>query len=434
MTPRPSDKEPSLPRFSLRRPITVLVLLAAVIVVGLVAALGIPVELIPKGFTNPSLTVFVPWRDSPPREVLEKVTQPLEDEMGTVRGLESVSSASSVGRSRVFLRFKQSTDMDLAYREVRDRVERARRTFPDDADKVYIFKHDTSGIPVYVVGVAVDPDVSDAYNLIQKQIVLPLERTDGVAKVEVQGLEEKEILIELDRNRTEAAGLNIYQMAQELGSDSFTMASGKVYEGGKKLLLRSVARYRNIDELRNRPVAPGIRLKDVATVKYEEPEKQYRVRAMSRPAYALVVFKEGEANARAVCRRLDKVYEELEADPRLSSVEFLEIFDQGDVIQESLRTLLQSGAIGGLIAGLVLFFFLRRFRVTMVVNLAIPLSLLVALTVMFFAGQSINIISMLALMVSVGLLGGQFRRGGRKHRPNAQDGAHSSRCSDLGCG
>ncbi len=372
--------------------------------VGVVAALGIPVELIPKGFTNPSLTIFVPWRDAPPREVLEKIVQPLEDEMGTVRGLDRVSSASSVGRARVFLRFKQSTDMDLAYREVRDRVERARRSFPDDVDEVYIFKHDTSGIPVYVVGVAVDPDVSDTYNLIQKQIVLPLERTDGVAKVEVQGLEEKEILIELDRDRTEASGLNIYQMAQELGSDSFTMASGKVYEGGKKLLLRSVARYSNIEELRNRPVAPGIRLRDIATVKYEEPEKRYRVRAMSRPAYALVVFKEGEANARAVCRRLDKVYEELDSDPRLSSVEFLEIFDQGDVIQESLTTLLQSGAIGGLIAGLVLFFFLRRFRVTMVVNLAIPLSLLVSLTVMFFAGQSINIISMLALMVSVGLL------------------------------
>jgi len=404
MTPRPSDKEPALPRFSLRRPITVLVLLVAVVVVGVVAAIGIPVELIPKGFTNPSLTIFVPWRDSPPREVLEKIVQPLEDEMGTVRGLDSVSSASSVGRARVFLRFKQSTDMDLAYREVRDRVERARRSFPDDVDEVYIFKHDTSGIPVYVVGVAVDPDVSDTYNLIQKQIVLPLERTDGVAKVEVQGLEEKEILIELDRDRTEASGLNIYQMAQELGSDSFTMASGKVYEGGKKLLLRSVARYKDIEALRNRPVAPGIRLRDIATVKYEEPEKRYRVRAMSRPAYALVVFKEGEANARAVCRRLDKVYEELAADPRLSSVEFLEIFDQGDVIQESLTTLLQSGAIGGLIAGLVLFFFLRRFRVTMVVNLAIPLSLLVALTVMFFDGQSINIISMLALMVSVGLL------------------------------
>ena len=399
-----ASHQPRLPRFSLQRPVTVLVLLVTVLVVGVVATIGIPVELIPHGYTNPSLTIFVPWRDSPPREVLEKITEPLEEELGTVKGLDRVSSRSNVGRSRVYLSFKQDTDMDLAYREVRDRIQRARRSFPDDADKVYIFKHDSAGIPVYVIGVAVDTTVTDVYNLIEKQIVLPLERTDGVANVEVNGLEEKEILIELDRDRTEASGLNIYQLAQELGGDSFTMASGKVREGGKKLLLRSVARYHDIDELRWRPVAPGIRLSDIATVKYEEPEKRYRVRAMSLPAYALVVFKEGEANARDVCRKLNIVYEQLEKDPRLSGVQFLQIFDQGDVIDESLHTLLQSGAIGGFSAALVLFFFLRRFRVTMIVTTAIPLSLLVALTVMYFSAQTVNIISMLALMVCVGLL------------------------------
>ena len=399
-----SSGESRLARFSLDRRITIAVLLATVVVVGVVAATSIPVELFPHGYTEPFLTVFTPWRDSPPREVLEKITEPLEEELSTVRGIDGVFSRSGVGRSRIWLRFKQGTDMDLAYREVRDRVERARRGFPDDADKVYIFKHDSAGIPVYVMGVAVDPSVSDTYNLIQKQIVMRLERVEGVANVEVNGLQEKEILIELDRDRTEASGLNIYDMAQELGSDSFTMASGHVREGDKKLLLRSVARYDDIEALRKRPVAPGIKLEDIAKVSYEEPEKRFRVRAMSMPAYALVIFKEGDANAREVCRRIDEVYAGFEAEPRLSSALFLEIFDQGDVIDETLTTLLQSGAIGGTIAGLVLFFFLRRFRQTVVVNLAIPLSLLISLTVMYFSGLTVNIISMLALMVCVGLL------------------------------
>jgi HAE1 family hydrophobic/amphiphilic exporter-1 len=400
----PFRKEAALPRFSLERRITVFVLLATVVVVGLVAARSIEVELIPRGYTEPFLTVWVPWRDAPPREVLEKLTEPLEEELSTVKGLDRVNSMSRTGAARIWLRFKQGTDMDLAYREVRDRIERARRTFPDDADRIYVFKHDSAGLPVYVLGVAVDPAVTDVYNLIQKQIVLPLERTDGVANVEVNGLEEKEILIELDRDRTEASGLNIYQMAQELGGDSFTLASGHVREGGRKLLLRSVARYADLEQLRNRPVAENVRLRDIATVRYEEPEKRYRVRAMSKPAYAIVVFKEGEANAREVCGRLKQVYTSFRDDPRLEAAEAIEIFNQGDVIDESLSTLLQSGAIGGLLAALVLYFFLRRLRVTMVVNLAVPLSLLVALTVMYFSGQSVNIISMLALMVCVGLL------------------------------
>ena len=124
-----------------------------------------------------------------------------------------------MGNSRVFLSFQQSTDMDLAYREVRDRVERARRQFPSDVDKVYVFKDDVSGIPVTVLGVAVDPSVADYYNLLQKHIILPLERIDGVATVNVDGLLEKEIIIELDRDRTDASGLNIYDLAQELGGD-----------------------------------------------------------------------------------------------------------------------------------------------------------------------------------------------------------------------
>jgi HAE1 family hydrophobic/amphiphilic exporter-1 len=393
-----------LPRFSLDRRITVLVLLATTVVVGIVAASSIPLELIPRGYSDPFLSIFVPWRDAPPREVLEKITNPLEDELSTVKGVDRITSVSFVGVSRLFMRFKQGSDMDIAYREVRDRIERARREFPDDVDKVYTFKDDASGIPVFVLGAAIDSSLTDYYNLIQKQIVLPIERVDGVASVEVNGLEEKEILIELDRDRTSASGLNIYELAQELSGDNFSMASGFVRDSDKKLLLRSVARYSSIEEIQNLLVAPNVRLSDIATIRYEEPDKRYRVRAMSKPAYAIIVFKEGEANTREVAERVREVLDSYKDNPRLSGVEVISLFDQGQVIDESLSTLLKSGAIGGILAAFVLFFFLRRFRVMMVVNLAVPLSLVIAMTVMFFAGETLNLLSLLALMVCVGLL------------------------------
>jgi len=402
--PRERNTIEKLARFSINRRVSVFVLLASVLVVGGVASSGLPIELFPAGFDPPFLRISIPWQDAPPREVLDKISEPLEEELSTVRGIDRIVSVSQVGASRVFLTFKQGTDMDLAYREVRDRIERARREFPADVDRIFTFKEDVSGIPVSVLGVAVDPTVGDVYNLIDKLIVRRLERVDGVASVTVNGLEEKEILIELDRERTEAAGLNIYELAQQLGDDSFTLASGKVNEGGRKLLLRSVARYSSVQELADRPVSEDVRLGDIASIRYEEPEKRYRVRAMSQPAYAIIVLKEGDANVREVSARVSEVFEEFQDDPRLSAAQVLKIFDQGDVVDESLGVLLQSGMIGGMVAAFVLFFFLRRLRVTLVVNLAVPLSLLIAVTIMFFIGETLNLLSLLALMVCVGLL------------------------------
>ncbi|MDH3743511.1 MAG: efflux RND transporter permease subunit [Acidobacteriota bacterium] len=396
--------ESRLPRFSLDRRITVLVSLVTVIVLGAVATLSIPVELFPSGFTGPFLTIQVPWRDAPSQEVLEKIVRPLEEELSTVAGISKLESYARTGLGMAWLSFKQGTDMDVAYREVRDRIERARLLMPEDVEQVFILKDDVSGIPIYFVGLAIDPAVVDVYNLVQNEVVLKLERIEGVASVEAHGLEEKEILIELNRERTSAAGLNIYELAQQLGDDNFTMSSGNVRHGERKLLLRSVSRYDNLEQLESRLVGPNTKLSDIARVSYDLPDKNYRVRAMSRPAIALGVMKEGDANALEVASRVDAVVEEMRSNPRLQVIDVATLFDQGEVIRESLGSLLSSGRIGGIIALLVLFFFLRRFRMTLIVTLSIPVSIVIALTVMYFVGESLNILTLLALMISVGLL------------------------------
>jgi len=393
-----------LPELSLNRRITVLVLLASVLVVGAVATARIPLELIPRGFSEPFLRVAVPWRDAPPEEVVEKIVRPLEEELATVGGLSSLDSRANPGIARVFMQFKQGTDMDVAYREVRDRVERARTRLPDDVQRVFIRKDDDTGIPVALYGLTIDPSVTDSYDLIRDVIVLALQRLDGVASVEVQGQLEKEILIELDRERTASAGLDIYRLAQDLGGDNFTLASGHVNSAGRKLLLRSMARYRDIEELRQRPVAPGIRLADVATIRYAEPETTFRVRAMSLPAVALQVFKEGDANTVEVAGRVAEEIERLREHPRLRGIGIEKLFNQREIIFESLGKLVEAGALGTLFAVGVLFFFLRRLRMTLIITLSIPLSLLVALAVMYFSGETLNIISLLGLMIACGLL------------------------------
>jgi hydrophobic/amphiphilic exporter-1 (mainly G- bacteria), HAE1 family len=396
--------ETALPALSLRRRIAVVVLLASALVLGAVAVAFVPLELIPQGFSSPHLRVFAPWPDAPPEEVVEKIIRPLEEELATVPGVEGMNSLAMSSFGRIFLRFNPNTDMDVAYREVRDRVERAKARLPPDVPQVFIGKDDASGIPVAVWGLTIPPGITDAYDLVRNEIVMPLERLDGVASVNVEGQLQREILIELDRQRTAAAGLNIYQLAQELSRDHFTLASGHAYAGDRKLLLRSVARYEDIDDLRHRRVGPDVRLRDVATVRYDEPEKTFRVRAMSLPAVAVQVLKEGEANTLEVSERVEAAMAEIQANPRLAEIGFAKLFNQGEVIEESLATLFDSGKIGGLFAILVLFFFLRRFRMTLIITLSIPLSLLVAVTAMYFFGETLNIITLLGLMISVGLL------------------------------
>ncbi|MDH3627740.1 MAG: efflux RND transporter permease subunit [Acidobacteriota bacterium] len=404
MSPRDLDHEAALPKFSLNRRITVLMLAVTIALVGGIAANKIPAEMLPTGFVLPFMNVQVPWDDAPGREVLEKVTIPLEEELSTVRGIQTVVSISFTGGSRVFMRFKQGTDMSIAYREVRDRIERAKVNFPSDIDQTFINKADLSGLPVYAIGIAVDPGLANSYDLIQNAVVARLERLDGVASVEAFGLEEKEILIELDREKTNSAGLNIYELAEDLGDDNFTMASGTVRNGSQKLLMRSMANYRSLEELENRRIAPSIRLADIASIRYEEPDKTYRTRVMSRPAVALQIIKEAEANTQELCERLDEEYASLEQDPRLAGLWMKNYFSQGEIIDESLGTLVKSGMIGGLLAAMVLFAFMRRVRLTMIVALSIPLSLVVGLTVMYFAGESLNILTLIGLMICVGLL------------------------------
>jgi HAE1 family hydrophobic/amphiphilic exporter-1 len=404
VSPRDYRREGALPRFSLDRRVTVLVLFLTTIVIGAVATLGIPAELLPSGFEAPFLRVTIPYPDAPPNEVLEKVTRPLEDELSTIRGLDTLITYSSHGSATAFIKLKQGTDVAIAYREIRDRIERARPEFPDEIDHTYIRKHSSSDLPVMVVGVSVEKAVADPYELVQRGIIQRLNRVDGVAQVDLDGMEEKEILIELDRDRTGAAGLNIYEVAQDLAADNFSMSSGTVFEGSRKLLLRSVARYASIDALRERRVGGSARLGDIADIRYEEAERDYVVRALGQPAVALNIFKEGDANAQQVARNLRATIDRLEEEPALDGTQLFVFLDQDEVITDSLDTLIRSGLIGGLIAATVMFLFLRRYRMTLILGLAIPLSLLLGLTVMYFAGETLNILTLLGLMLSVGLL------------------------------
>ena len=247
-----NDLAAKITRLSLSRKVTVLVLFLTILAIGLIATNRLPLEMEPKGAEGHGIYVRTSWRSGVPLESMEKIGIPMEEELSTVRGLDSMYTRCSTGSASVDLRFKQGTDMDVAYREVRDRMERARVRFPDGTEKPRLYKRDSEPEPIVRMTIGSEQHVPD-YNLINKNVIAPLMRIDGVADVEFH-IEEKEIMIEVDKDRAEAYGLNLESLSSRLRGDNFTLASGTVIDGGKKYVLKSTSAFHTFDEIKNIPI------------------------------------------------------------------------------------------------------------------------------------------------------------------------------------
>ncbi|MED5454476.1 MAG: efflux RND transporter permease subunit, partial [Verrucomicrobiota bacterium] len=317
--------------------------------------------------------------------------------------IESINTRSSQTSSEVSLRFKRDTDMAVAYREVRDRMERASLRFPEGVDDYRIYKYGGTSSSVCRMSVRYTDD-TDLYNNVEKHIVRPLQRIDGVADVNVR-IYRKEIQIEVDKDRAEAYGLSINRLSQRLRGDNFTLSSGTVIDGGKKYLLKSTSTFHSMQDLGNIPLSDSVYLRDVATIKYEVDDTYQRTERWNRMRSARVeVVKESEANTVEVGKKVAAAIDEIRGNPQLAQYELYLYQNYGDIIQRQLNSLTNNGVYGAIMAGIVLFFFLRQFRLTLIIALGIPLCLFISMTVMFFAGDTLNMTSILGLVICVGLL------------------------------
>jgi HAE1 family hydrophobic/amphiphilic exporter-1 len=392
-------------RTSLVRPITMLMVFASVLVIGTMAVINIPLELIPSGFSAPMMSVEIPYSNATAQDVEEKITRPLEQALSTTPAIDEISATSTGNQARITLVFEGDADMDIAYREVRDRVDRTRPDLPDDVKEIRIQKHSGDGLPVAFYGVRWPENLDGAPDLIERHLIRHLERVDGVGMVRSWGAQDREIRVEIDRSLAEAANLNIFEIAQRLSESHFNLASGEILEADGKILVRSMAEYTSVEELRNVVVgANDLRLDDVADVVYDYPEVERYDRYNGQPTMAMFVIKESQANTVEVCDRIQAAVAEASENPALSQIGIQPIFVQGDTIRTSLRQVTDSGLQGGALAVIVLLFFLRRVRLTVVIALSIPLSMFMSLPFMYFGGQSINLVSLIGLMICIGLV------------------------------
>ena len=210
------QKESLLPKLSVNRPVTVIMTLLALLVVGYIAFTQIAVELMPAGFTPPFLGVWTPYPNANPQEVEEQVAKPIEEQIQTVSGVRRVETNSSSNGCWTFVEFAQGTDMDVAYASLRDRIDRVRAELPDDIERIYLRKFGEDDDPILWYALIEEEPYEDSYLLVEQRMQKEIERIDGVAKVEIWGVEEKSILLYINQDLVKSYKINLYQVIQSL--------------------------------------------------------------------------------------------------------------------------------------------------------------------------------------------------------------------------
>ena len=393
-----------LPRLAVRRPVTVLMLFLACVVTGVISFMDIPLRMMPTGFEPPYMYVWLPYYGSTPSETDAQIVGPVTEQLATVPGLKSFDSRARADNAGFGLEFHQSMDMDEAYNEIADRMERAMAELPDEVESYGIWRFDPSDEPIIWSGASIDESVEDADHIMTEIVQKRLERTPGVAQVDIWGTHPRYVFIDFDRDALFAHGVDLYGLMGTLMQDNFQMASGRVTDRGEVRFVRSLARWDDIDEVRGIQVAPSVKLSDVSTVTYRTDPSASFNRVDGKPAAGLGITKASTANTVETAEAVRQTLAELEKDPRLQGIKFNVFFDQGAMIEDGIDNLTTTALQGGAFAVIVLFLFLREWRMTLLIAASIPMSLVMTVSILYFTGGSLNLLSLMGLMIAVGMV------------------------------
>jgi HAE1 family hydrophobic/amphiphilic exporter-1 len=387
---------------SIRRPITVFMVTAGIVLFGLVALSRLSVDLLPD-ISYPTLTVRTDLPDAAPSDVEQFVTRPIEEGVGVVPGLARMHSVSRPGQSEVTLEFASNTRMDLASLSVREKLDLV--TLPREARRPAILRFDPALDPILRLRLAGGSNLKRLRRIADETVKRDLEGVQGVAAVKVSGGEEEEIQVDVDAERLSAVGLTLADVTRRLGEENVNLAGGSLTEGRSEYLVRATNQFATPAEIGQVVLAMRengvIRLSDVSTVGRGAKDREITARVNGREAVEISVYKEGDANtvtvARSVKHHMDRL--SLPAEMKLVTVA-----DQSRFIQGAIGEVVSSALIGGLLAILVLFAFLRDVRSTLVIGLSIPVSVLATFIIMYRFGLSLNLMSLGGLALSVGNL------------------------------
>ena len=414
---KPASGLPSLPvgesglaSFAVSRRVTVSMIALGLVVLGYVSLTRLPLEFLPE-FGSNSLWVSASYESSSPEETERLIVRPLEDSLGTIPGITNLSASASDDDGSVSLEFEESADMDLMVVEARDRVDRVRHLLPDDIERIRIRRFQSSDIPIMRFQLAAPWERSLLFDFAEDFVLPRLERIEGVASADVRGVRRRELKVIMDPQRMAALGVDVRDVSSVLSQNNVNVSGGDLNDGPRRLLVRTVGEFERPEDLRDTPLGPdGITVGDVAEVRFDFPEQRSFDFLNGEEAVSFQIYKASAANVLEVCDAVRAEMEAIGVDPAGLGVTVQYIHDSSLDVRGGLSELTRAGLFGGGLAILILLLFLQKVRTTLLVALAIPLSIVTTFVILFLGRQAglfnttLNVISLFALMVAVGML------------------------------
>ncbi len=381
----------------------------AIIALGVVSFTRLPLRLVPEGMSSSEINMWVSIRTSmTPREAEESISQPLEELLRTIPGLKHVRSYSSSGGCRFTIELDAEMDPTLASAEVRDRAQRAQLQWPEGVGRPFTWREDGGSAPLAFIQLLA-PERSPEWDYLVDQVIRArLEAVDGVGRVEIWGLLDETIRIWFDRDALIEHRIDYGALLARLRNDNFTTPAGELDNGSERYLIRIETKFKDQAEIENYPVQPGLTIKDIARVErvpsVRDRLSRFSTDEGSKYTYTGILRATSGVNPVDTSRRVREAMAAMKEEPRLEGVDFRFLFDQGEMIEQSLDTLLFTSMQGGLLALVALFMFLHSVRFTATIAISIPLALLMSGAYLFFTKGSLNILTMAGMTLAVGMV------------------------------
>ncbi|MBD8526940.1 efflux RND transporter permease subunit [Pseudomarimonas arenosa] len=397
---------------STQRRVTIAMAMVTLVLFGLIALSELKVNLLPD-LSFPTLTVRTEYTGAAPTEIENLITEPMEEAVGVVKGLRKLRSISRTGQSDVVLEFAWGTDMNRASLEVRDKLEIVR--LPLDVKPPVLLRFNPSTEPVmrWILASKAEGNVSEQAELMRlrryadEEIKKRLEPVSGVAAVKISGGLEDEVQVLIDDRRLAQLKLSVDQVIQRLAQENVNISGGRIEEGSQRYLVRTVNQFKGLEAMRELLVTTqngvSIKLRDVANVVQSYKEREAIIRLDGKEAIEVAIYKEGDANTVAVAEEVIKAVERLKRDLP-PATELREVENQANFIQAALSEVKKEALLGGMLAILIIFLFLRDGWSTLVIGLSLPVSIIATFFFMGQLGLSLNVMSLAGLALATGMV------------------------------
>ncbi|MAO64320.1 MAG: acriflavin resistance protein [Balneola sp.] len=390
---------------SIERPIATSMVFLIIITLGFIGFRFLPVDLLPP-IEYPQLTVATDYSNVGPAEMEQIITEPIENALAGIPGVERVRSSSEQGGSRVTLEFAQSVDIDVAANDVRAALDRVRGSIPPEAEAPRIWKFDPNNFPIVIIGANSDMNLAKLTTVLDREVTKRFEQIDGVGSIDIWGGIEREVKVDIKRDRLIASGLTTNDVQQAIARENANLPGGNVASGLQQLYVRTLGEYESIEQIANTVITTvdqqPIRVKDVAEVTFSYQDLDRVVSIDDKPMVRFGIRKQTGANTVAVAQQ---IRDEVEAiNSTRNDLNLFVTTDQSDFIQSSIDNVQNAAIWGALLAVFVLYIFFRNGSSTFIIAVAIPISIIATFALLYFNDLTLNQMSFGGLALGVGLI------------------------------